>query len=42
MLLGIQPQTNEVGEAVTLPVLQSVGEIAELMIGTLLAREPVG
>jgi hydrogenase 3 maturation protease len=41
-LLGIQPQSNDVGEGLTLPVLQSVREITELITGSLFAREPVG
>ena len=41
-LLGIQPQSNDVGEVVAPPVLKSVGEIADELIGLLCRTEPVG
>ena len=41
-LLGIQPQSNDVGESVSSPVLQSVGEISDELIGLLFRTEPVG
>ncbi len=40
-LLGIQLQSNEVGESISPPVLKSVGEIADELSGLLLKTEPV-